>query len=362
MSFKRPISPETRAYAKFLFLQQKLKAPDVARKCGISVRSVYRISNMKEKNNQTLHKTKPGRPRIINRRRERQILRAFVSLRKEEGTFSSKRLMNFAGLSHLGVSDRTVRRVLNRNGYFYLQARKKGLMSAKDLKRRVTFARNIKANYSRNLFTSGVAFYLDGTSFVHKINPLDQARAPKTRVWRRKSEGLQSDCLSKGSKVGSGGKSVKLIVAISYGKGVIGCIPYEKMDGTFFSNFIDDNFSSFYKLAGKKNTKLFVQDGDPSQNSAKAKTAMGRVNAQLLAIPPRSPDLNPIENLFKLVRDRLRRDALEIKISHEKYHEFSYRVIQTFKSVPSAVIDKVIASMPKRIDDIITRKGHRLKY
>ena len=35
-------------------------------------------------------------------------------------------------------------------------------------------------------------------------------------------------CTAKGKKEGSGGKMVKLIVAISYNKGVIDCEQYEK--------------------------------------------------------------------------------------------------------------------------------------
>ena len=33
-------------------------------------------------------------------------------------------------------------------------------------------------------------FFLDGVSFIHKYNPLDQARAPKGRIWRKPREGL----------------------------------------------------------------------------------------------------------------------------------------------------------------------------
>ena len=41
---------------------------------------------------------------------------------------------------------------------------------------------------------------------------MDQARAPQGRIWRKASEG----CLAKGSKAGTGGRLVKMIVAISY--------------------------------------------------------------------------------------------------------------------------------------------------
>ena len=70
-----------------------------------------------------------GRPRKLIKRNERKLLRAMLSLRKEEEQFSSCRLMERAGIGKDAVSNRKIRRVLRGNGFFYLQARKKELMS-----------------------------------------------------------------------------------------------------------------------------------------------------------------------------------------------------------------------------------------
>ena len=43
-----------------------------------------------------------------------------------------------------GVHDSTVRRVLNRYGYHYRQARRKGLLKENDLKLRMKFEKDIK--------------------------------------------------------------------------------------------------------------------------------------------------------------------------------------------------------------------------
>ena len=40
---------------------------------------------------------------------------------------------------------------------------------------------------------------------------------------------------SNGMHVGSGGRVVRMIVAISYGKGVIYCEQYEKLDGNYYA-------------------------------------------------------------------------------------------------------------------------------
>ena len=199
------------------------------------------------------------------------------------------------GVRH--VTDRTVRRLLKRNGYFFLQARKKGLMSQKDKDQRVEFSRKMRAEYSPSIWTDSVAFYLDGVSFVYKTNPLDQARAPKGRVWRKRSEGLTQGCLAKGSKSGTGGKVAKFMVAISHGKGVLVCERYEKLDGNYFASFIDQHFNTMFERACKGLSQLWLQDGDPSENSRAARKAMARCHSELLKIPPRSSDLNPIENI-----------------------------------------------------------------
>ena len=123
--------------------------------------------------------------------------------------------MERAGISPKHVTNRTIRRFLQREGYCFLQARKKGLLSEKDLKECLKFAKNIGKGYSKDVWKDNVAFYLDCVCFWYKRNPADQASAPYCRIWRKKCEGLMRGCTSKGGKVRSGGKVVKVIVAIS---------------------------------------------------------------------------------------------------------------------------------------------------
>ena len=43
---------------------------------------------------------------------------------------------------------------------------------------------------------------------------------------------------------------------------------------------------------------MFLQDGDPSQNSKLSKQALKSIGTTKFDIAPRSPDLNPIENVY----------------------------------------------------------------
>ena len=135
-------------------------------------------------------KQKGGRPRKLSNRDKRALIRALLWLRENEGRYTIKRVMEQAGFTEAHLSERSVSRYLNSQGYFSLQARKKGLMSRMDLKKRLAFAKKMSREYARFVWTNEVCFYLDGTSFEFKTNPLSQARAPKGRVWRKKSEGM----------------------------------------------------------------------------------------------------------------------------------------------------------------------------
>ena len=360
MVFKKLIGPELRAFVRLL-REQGLSIREISRKTRVSRASVHRICNTPICNIAKERKA-GGRKRSLSYRQERILIRNVKRLREEEGGFSSKRLMKVSGLSLSKLSDRTVRRCLNRNGYHFLQARKKGLLLNSDFKKRVAFAQNIRRRYPRNVFTHKIAFYLDGTSFIYKINPLDQARAPRGRVWRKRSEGLLSGCTAKGSKVGTGGKVVKLMVAISYAEGVIACEPYEEMNGAYFAEFVRRKFQDMFTKANKNGSRLFIQDGDPSQNSKAARDAMAAVNAELLPIPPRSPDLNPIENIFKLAGDNLRANAIRFQIRKETFEAFQARVIATIRSIPIETINKTISSMDRRLSLLLQTGGKKTRF
>ena len=81
-----------------------------------------------------------------------------------------------------------------------------------------------------------------------------------------------------------------------------------------FAQFILDNFPDTFERSSNPQGKLFLQDGDPSQNSRKAKNAIDVIGARKFDIPPGSPDMNPIENVFNNVKMELHKQALEQNI------------------------------------------------
>ena len=119
-------------------------------------------------------------------------------LRRDKGNFSVARLMEMASIQRKKVSLRTVRRVLTHMGSNTCKHGKKKLLLKGIWQRRLLFARRVKHDYPKELWTEMINFYLDGVTFCYKTHPASQARAPTERIWRKKSEGLQVGCTAKG--------------------------------------------------------------------------------------------------------------------------------------------------------------------
>ena len=183
-------------------------------------------------------------------------------------------------------------------------------------------------------------------------------------VWsgERKIKALLRVVLQREIKQGMVAKWQGFFFAISFGKGICYCKYYKKPSGKLFAEFIEHDFLEIFKSKGNPTGNVFVQDGDPSQNSNTAKTALDKIGAAQFSIPPRSPDLNPIENAFNLVKKKVSSDAVKYSISKKSYAKFVQRVENTLLCYHIEAIDDIIKSMPKRISQVIQSKSHCLKY
>ena len=182
-------------------------------------------------------------------------------------------------------------------------------------------------------------------------------------AWRKPRQGFDFSFTGKGSQEDTGGPVAHYMAATAYEKGVIATEQYYgRINAEKFPAFVREHFASMFKKGANPRRKLFLQDGDSSQNSVKARSAWDEVAARKFTIPARSLDLNPIENTFHIVKCRLRQDALDQQITQEDFGAFSSRVKTTLETITIDVVDRTILSMGKRINEIVKRRGHRIKY
>ena len=304
-----------------------------------------------------------GRPKVLSQRDKRMIVSQVPKVRREtNGNFTLYDLRKAANVAE-HVSGNTVRRVLYNAGYGYRNKRRKGILTEKDVKLRFKFAKYAQKNLTHEFWTTGISFYLDGVGFTHKLNPCLHAQRNGNKTYRKRNEGCNLNCTAAGKREGDGGKVAKFMVTIAYGKGVTMCEELEtQLNGKSFAEFVRMHFPACFEDSSNPDGKVFLQDGDPSQNSAVAMDAVAEVGGKKFGIPPRSPDLNPIENLFHLVKRKMRKCAVQQNIEHESYPEFLARIKATMMSIENRVIDNLIGSMTKRIDMVVKAKGQRIKY
>lgn len=366
MVFSGKISPRIRGRAYSLRKTTNMPYSKIARLCKISKSSAKRLANesLQQAGKKTVSGKKLGRKRLLSVRDERSLKRAIESMRKDNVNFTVKELVHFAGLDYKQASYSTYVRILHEQGYACRQTRRKGILSENDKKVRLQFARKElkRVQDEKDYWTDKIGFYLDGVSFVYKRNPKAEGLSAKGRVWRLRSEGLK--ITSKGSKNLAGGKRLHFMVAVSFKHGVTLVEQYDKMNGIYFAGFITRNFESCFERSNiiGNQRRLFVMDNDPSQNSTRAKTALRRVKAHLCAIPARSPDINPIENLFHNVKKSLQSQAIENNIVRESFDQFRDRVKEAFRTFNTDIIDKTISSIPNRLKEIIKLRGGRTRY
>ena len=100
------------------------------------------------------------------------------------------------------------------------------------------------------------------------------------------------------------------------------------------------------------------QDNAPIHTSRATKEWLRTNKIATIDWPANSPDLNPIENIWKLLKDNIQkredfpRTVNELKIALRKEREILDR----------SVFEEVVTSMPRRIDAVLRANGGPTKY
>ncbi len=101
---------------------------------------------------------------------------------------------------------------------------------------------------------------------------------------------------------------------------------------------------------------IFQQDLAPAHTAKSTKSWLNDHGVGVLDWPTNSPDLNPIENLWCIVKRKMRdtrpNNADDLKAA----------IKETWSSIPPQQCHKLITSTPRRIEAVIKAKGAPTKY
>ena len=257
----------------------------IADKLGVNRNTVAAVIRRAKASGSPLSGSRSGRPRITD---DLTDLHIAVTARIDRFT-SPKQIRRKLNLD---CSPDTVERRLHEAGLFGRVAQHKRAYSDSERNKRLAFANKHKdwtvEQWSRILFSDEKCFY--GKGFCG-------------RTWVMREKGTAFDpenCVNKTAH------PIKVNVWACFsaaGPGFL-YIFYEKMDSRFYLKILMDNLCDVAKrdFPAKKpaiGEWHFLQDNAPMHKAKIVSTWFHNKGVSVLDFPPYSPDLNPIENLWR---------------------------------------------------------------
>ncbi len=173
------------------------------------------------------------------------------------------------------------------------------------------------------------------------------------RVWMKSGEAQNPCCLKSSVKFP---QSVMIWTAMSSaGVGPL-CFLKSTVNAAIYQEILEHfMLPSADKLYGDADF-IFQQDLAPAHTAKGTKSWFNDHGVTVLDWPANSPDLNPVENLWGIVKRKVRdtrpNNADELKAT----------VKETWASIPPQQCHKLITSMPRWIEAVIKAKGAPTKY
>lgn len=283
-----------------------------------------------------------GQPKELSDREERVIIRKVKNNPKLSAPKLATEVLNECGKK---VCPETIRRVIRRSGYNGRIARKKPYISEVNRKKRLQFA---KEHVDKDESWWEDVIFADET----KINLFGSDG--RVSVWRKPNEELKPSNLQ--PTVKHGGGSIMIWGCIS----AAGVGEMARIEGTMkkedYLILLKEHLHRSAEKLGVRDRFKFYQDNDPKHKSHLVRSWLLYNCPKVIDTPPQSPDLNPIENLWAELKNRVRNPPVKSK------KELERRVTEEWYKIGHEYTKKIISNMPKRLREVIKQKGYATNY
>jgi transposase len=233
----------------------------------------------------------------------------------------------------LDVSQSTINRRLCEYGYDYKKPQKRPLLTVNQKYYRLKWAKeHKKTNWDNIIFSDETSIWKGVSNTKRWINSNDNNDYDKVVKYPLKRQVW--------------GSISKLFPSQIY-------IFDGNMNAIMYLNILENKLLP----TCEKNPKLIFQDdNDPKHRSNLIKNWKNEKQIKSLEWPSNSPDLNPVENVWALLKKKIS------KINTKTTEEFVEIIKQSWDNIKKESIDNIINSMPSRIDKIIANDGDLIDY
>lgn len=314
---------------------------EISKKVGVSQSTV---SDTLKKNNEREsldHATGNGRPNSLDEKDIGILNKIYHKNPKTSLRKMAEELVNRGGNA---VSHSTIRRWHNKNSRFAFSPIKKPLLSKKNF-----LLRRQKAEEYLLLSDEEIQNIIFSDECKFNLVCSDG----KVSVWRRNGTGLKMKNLT--PTVKHGGGSIMVWGCFSYyGTGKLVFID-GTMDSIKYVDILSNNLPSSAALMGLSDY-TFQQDNDPKHTSKLAKRFFETKEISVLPWAPQSPDLNPIETLWAIIKQKL------VNFRPKNKEELKQRIIYEWNNISLETCQGLAMGFKKRANAVFEAKGGHTKY
>lgn len=316
----------------------------IARSLEIPVTSVKGIIARFKRKGHCANAPRSGRPRVTDPRTDRLIVREVERNRFIGAASLAAQLKVKIGID---VHPQTVRNRIIDAGMNGRSARKTPYLTKQHKAKRLVYAKKLLRKFAepedwqRILYTDEASVQLHGST-------------GKVSVWRRPHEAFEEKCTVPTFK--SGRQS--LMVWSSVSASGVGTMHFceASVTGEYYRHILREEIPITRELLGLPARVSFVHDGAPAHRAKDTAAVVRELGLDDLGHPPQSPDLNPIENLWAIMKQELNKDpACSLDDLKEKLADIWY-------NLDVAVVRKTVMSMAGRLDSVVQQKGGHTKY
>lgn len=339
--FKRTSTEQRKAILKLL--NNGVSMEIIANSFKVNKSTVSRIRSRYINTNSYLDRPRQARKKKISTRTFRSAIRE-LSKKNYQSINIFRHILQ--SKYHVRYSKSGAYKLMKREGFRARIKKRKPLISKTNRFRRIIFARQ-HVNWSDQDWKRVV--WTDETSFE--------------RIRKSGREYYYKECndnisMNTRPSVQKGGGSSMFWGCFQYKNIGFGRFISGSVNAKVYQDILQHEGLDSVSLFQKKRDIIWMQDNAPPH---KAKSTLDLINIfkwETMIWPPFSPDLNPIENLWQVIKNRVYSGSSfkSIEELQDAVEEIWYDLDQ------SEILINLIKSMPHRMREVIRRRGYPIDY